>query len=112
MSRHVIVIGAGIAGLTAGIYARRSGFEVTILEQHTIPGGMCTSWSRKGYLFEGAIHWMTGSSPKTELNELWRDTGALSDNVKVFYHEPFFPLNGKEKQCAYIVIWKERENIF
>lgn len=67
MSKKVIIIGAGVAGLSAGIYARRSGFDVTILEQHSIPGGMCTSWKRKGYLFEGAMHWLTGSSPKTEV---------------------------------------------
>lgn len=63
MGKNIIIIGAGIAGLTAGIYARLSGFDVTILEQHTIPGGMCTGWRRKGYLFDGAMHWMTGSSP-------------------------------------------------
>ncbi len=89
MSKQVLIIGAGVAGLTAGIYARRSGFDVTILEQHTIPGGMCTSWRRKGYLFEGAMHWMTGSSPETALHELWREVGALADGVKVRYDEPF-----------------------
>ena len=35
--KKVIIIGGGIAGLSAGVYARRSGFDVTILEQHTIP---------------------------------------------------------------------------
>lgn len=60
MSGRVIVIGAGVAGLTAGIYAGRSGFKVTVLEQHTIPGGMCTSWRRKGYLFEGAVQRTNG----------------------------------------------------
>ena len=89
MSKKVIIIGAGVAGLSAGIYARRSGFDVTILEQHSIPGGMCTSWKRKGYLFEGAMHWLTGSSPKTEVYQIWKDTGALSDNVPVFLRDPF-----------------------
>jgi len=89
MSKHVIVIGAGIAGLTAGIYARRSGFDVTILEQHAIPGGMCTSWRRKGYLFEGGMHWLCGSNPNTDLNEIWRDVGALNNDVKIFYPEIF-----------------------
>jgi phytoene dehydrogenase-like protein len=89
LSKQVIVIGAGVAGLTAGIYAKRSGFNVTIVEQHSVVGGMCTSWKRKGYLFEGAMHWMTGSSPKTEAYRLWRDTGALSDDVAVWTHDPF-----------------------
>jgi len=102
MCKQVIIIGAGIAGLTAGIYARRSGFDVTILEKHAIPGGMCTSWRRKGYLFEGAIHWLTGSSPKTGINEIWRDVGALSDNVKVIYPEVFASVEWKGKTvCLY-----------
>ena len=87
--QKIIVIGAGIAGLSAAIYARRSGFEVTLCEQHSVAGGMCTSWKRKGYLFEGGIHWMTGSSPQTELYQLWKETGALNDELKVFLHEPF-----------------------
>ncbi len=37
-----------------------------------------------GYLFEGAAHWLVGTSRNNELNELWRDIGALSDNVKAF----------------------------
>ena len=88
--KKVIVIGSGIAGLSAAIYAQRSGFNVTICEQHSLPGGMCTSWKRKGYLFEGSIHWMTGSSPKTELHQLWQETGALSDKVNVILKDPFY----------------------
>jgi phytoene dehydrogenase-like protein len=87
---RVAVIGAGIAGLSAAIYARRSGFDVTLIEQHSITGGTCTSWKRKGYLFEGAVHWLTGSSPKTELYQLWNETGALNETVKVFTPEIFY----------------------
>ncbi|MCL2444452.1 MAG: FAD-dependent oxidoreductase, partial [Treponema sp.] len=87
--KKVVVIGAGIAGLSAAIYAQRSGFDVTLCEQHSIAGGMCTSWKRKGYLFEGAIHWLTGSSSKTPLYQVWKDTGALNDNVKVQLEDPF-----------------------
>ena len=89
MNQKVIVIGAGIAGLTAAIYAKRSGFDVTLIEQHSIVGGMCTSWKRKGYLFEGAMHWLTGSKPDTELHQIWRDTGALDKTVPVHLHDPF-----------------------
>jgi len=88
--KKIVVIGAGISGLSAAIYAQRSGFDVTLCEQHSIAGGMCTSWKRKGYLFEGAVHWLTGSSPKTELYQIWKETGALNDTVRVFQHEPFY----------------------
>jgi len=89
VKKHILIIGAGVAGLTAGIYAKRSGFDVTLVEQHSISGGMCTAWRRKGYLFDGAMHWLTGSSPKTEMYQVWRDLGAISDEVPLFHHEPF-----------------------
>jgi phytoene dehydrogenase-like protein len=89
MSKNVIVIGGGIAGLSAAIYAKRSGFDITLCEQHSIVGGMCTSWRRKGYLFEGAIHWLTGSSPQTQVYQMWKETGALDETINVYTHDVF-----------------------
>ena len=88
--KKVIIVGAGIAGLSAGIYARQSGFEATIYESHSIPGGASTSWRRKGYYFEGGLHWLTGSSPETELFKIWRELGALDDTVSIHNRDPFF----------------------
>ncbi|MFB0921584.1 MAG: NAD(P)/FAD-dependent oxidoreductase [Oscillospiraceae bacterium] len=95
--KKVIIVGAGISGLTAGIFARQSGFDVTIYESHTIPGGASTSWRRKGYLFEGGMHWLTGSSKELPLNRLWREVGALDDSVPVYNVDPFlaFDYDGK-----------------
>jgi len=86
--KNVVVIGAGISGLTAAIYAQRSGFDVTLCEQNSRAGGMCSSWMRKGYLFEGSIH-CTGSNPTTALYKLWKATGALGDNVKMYLPDIF-----------------------
>lgn len=88
--RKVIIIGAGVAGLCAGVYAAQSGFDVTVYEGHTIPGGASTSWRRKGYLFEGGMHWLTGSSPKVPINRLWREVGALNDGTVLYQRDPFF----------------------
>ena len=99
----VVIIGAGISGLSAGIYAARSGFDVTILEQHNIPGGLSTSWSRKGYYFEGGMHWLTGSSPKMPLNKIWKETGALQENNPIELRDPLYTVfdeDGK-KVCLY-----------
>lgn len=95
--KKVIIVGAGIAGLTAGVYALQSGFDVTIYESHTIPGGASTSWRRKGYFFEGGMHWLTGSSPKTQLHKLWREVGALTDEVSIYDRDPFFTFEHQGK---------------
>ncbi|UOZ03561.1 NAD(P)/FAD-dependent oxidoreductase [Amycolatopsis sp. WQ 127309] len=39
MTRHVVVIGAGPAGLAAAEHALRAGAEVTVLDQADVPGG-------------------------------------------------------------------------
>ena len=61
--KKVLVIGGGIAGLCAGIYLRKSGFDVEILEKHKISGGLATAWKRQGYTFENCVHWLVGSRP-------------------------------------------------
>lgn len=86
---RIIIIGAGIAGLTAGIYGRLRGFETEIYELHAIPGGECTAWKRGGYTFDGCIHWMMGTKPGSSLNKLWRETGALDDSVGIIRKEEF-----------------------
>ncbi len=87
--KKVVIIGAGIAGLTCGIYAQKSGLDTQILEMQTVPGGECTGWDRGEYHFDGCIHWLTGSAPDTGLYKIWRDTGALDDSVKIVNHESF-----------------------
>jgi len=52
----VVVIGAGVGGLTAATYLAKNGFPVTVLEQHDVPGGYVTSFDRAGELFTLRFH--------------------------------------------------------
>jgi phytoene dehydrogenase-like protein len=72
---EIIIIGAGFAGLAAGIYAQKNGYKSRIFEMHSAPGGLCTSWKRKGYTIDGCIHWLVGSSPNSTFHSLWEDVG-------------------------------------
>ena len=56
----VIVLGAGIAGLICGTFLAKQGKKVLIIEQHSIPGGYCTSFKRKGFIFDAAVHHIGG----------------------------------------------------
>src|SRR5262245_55560248 len=72
-SRKVVIIGAGIAGLCAAVYAQQAGYQVEVLEQHDAPGGLATSWRRGEYTFETCLHWLVGSNPKGALHAQWAE---------------------------------------
>jgi phytoene dehydrogenase-like protein len=76
--KKILIIGAGFAGLAAGIYARLNGYKADIYEMHDLPGGLCTSWKRKGYTFDSCIHWLVGSSPESGMHDLWEETGIAA----------------------------------
>lgn len=72
----MIIIGAGLAGLSTGCYARMNGYAVRIFEQHSKPGGQCTAWRRGDFTFDGCIHWLMGASPDAELHQIYRELGV------------------------------------
>lgn len=85
--KSMIIIGAGIAGLSAGCYARMNGYRAQIFEMHNNPGGLCTSWKRKGYTFDGCIHWLVGSGPGSSMHRMWEELGAVQDRQMVNHDE-------------------------
>jgi phytoene dehydrogenase-like protein len=85
--RTLLVIGAGIAGLSAGCYAQMNGYRTRLLELHTIPGGLCTSWRRKGYLFDGAIRYLSGAGPRANAHLVWKELRMLEGRRFHFYDE-------------------------
>ncbi|MBN2484146.1 MAG: NAD(P)/FAD-dependent oxidoreductase [Candidatus Omnitrophica bacterium] len=54
----VVIIGAGIGGLVCGCYLAKAGLKILIIEQQNIPGGYCTSFSRRGYRFDVGVHYL------------------------------------------------------
>ena len=86
--KKIVIIGGGVAGLTAGIFAQKNGFESVILEKHHTLGGECTGWDRQGYHIDGCIHWLVGTKEGTPIRELWDNVGAL-DGVEIYHPESF-----------------------
>ena len=77
MQKSIIIIGAGMGGLASGIFGQLNGYRTQIFEMHSIPGGQCTSWKRKGYTFDVCIHHLFGCGPGTKINGLWKELGAM-----------------------------------
>jgi len=79
MTQSILIIGAGIAGLSAGIYGQLNGFSTRIYEKHSLPGGLCTAWQRRGYWFDGCIHYLIGSGPDQWGYPLMRQVGVVGE---------------------------------
>jgi phytoene dehydrogenase-like protein len=87
--KTIIIIGAGFAGLSAGIYGQLNGYKTTILEMRDKPGGLCTSWNRRRYTFDGCIHWLVGSSKASGIHDIWEETGIAKDRQFINLDEYF-----------------------
>jgi C-3',4' desaturase CrtD len=57
---EVLVIGAGIAGLTAAALLANNGAKVQVVERHTRPGGCASFYLRAGYRFDVGATLMSG----------------------------------------------------
>jgi len=83
----MIIIGAGLGGLSTGCYAQMNGYKTQILELHEIPGGCCTRGN--AMIFASTVHqWLLGSGPGNEMHQIWREIGAL-DSKEVRHPEIF-----------------------
>ncbi|CAN5740983.1 phytoene desaturase family protein [soil metagenome] len=54
---HVIVVGAGFAGLSAACFLGRGGVRVTLVERHEQPGGRARVWAEGGFRFDMGPSW-------------------------------------------------------
>ena len=67
---HVVVIGAGPAGLTAAYVLSKQGFAVTVLEADSVVGGISRTAQYKGYRFDiGGHRFFTKVTPVLDLWE-------------------------------------------
>ncbi len=82
----VVVIGAGIGGLTCAAYLAKNGKRVRVLEQHYAPGGCCTSFSRKGFRFDAGVLHITGGK---ESGAFQRVLSALDMEGEIQFKEQF-----------------------
>ena len=55
--KKAIIIGAGFSGLSAASFLARDGFEVTVIEKNSIPGGRARKFEAEGFIFDMGPSW-------------------------------------------------------
>ncbi|MGC7099933.1 phytoene desaturase family protein [Amycolatopsis lurida] len=88
MTDHVVVVGAGLAGLSAALHLLGSGREVTLVEQGERPGGRAGQSALDGYRFD------TGASVLTMpelVDEALAAVGeSISDRLRLVRLDPAY----------------------
>lgn len=95
----VVIIGAGLGGLTAGAKLAREGKKVKIIEQHTIPGGCATTFRRKGRTIEVGLHEMDGLHKEDNKYHIFNDLGVF-DNITFLDLPEFYKYRKGDFRCV------------
>ena len=86
----ILIIGGGVAGLSAGIYALKNGHSAIICERHKVAGGNLTGWQRGEYHIDNCIHWLTGTNPNTNNYKMWLELGAIDEHTQIYQSDTLY----------------------
>ena len=84
-SYDVVIIGAGVGGLTAGALLSKAGLSVCLLEKEPHVGGYLAGFRRKDFRFDTAIHWLNQCNPDGLVSRLFDAIG--SDHPKAIQQQ-------------------------
>lgn len=101
----VSIIGAGISGLSLGCYLQMNGYETSIFEKNPVAGGLCTSWTKGEFTFDGCLHWVLGSDTGSSFNKLWTELLNMK-SIEFINHEVKIAIEVKDNYNKY------GENVF
>ncbi|HEY9648951.1 MAG TPA: FAD-dependent oxidoreductase, partial [Chroococcidiopsis sp.] len=62
-AQRVVVVGAGIGGLTAAALLAHRGYRVTVFDQAIVPGGCASTFARRGFTFDVGATQVAGLEP-------------------------------------------------
>lgn len=82
----VVVIGAGIGGLSTAALLAKTGKSVLLVERHDRPGGYAHGFKRRNFHFDSGVHLVSGCSPEgygngSTINKICRAVGIDSQTL-------------------------------
>jgi C-3',4' desaturase CrtD len=102
----VIIVGAGIGGLTTGALLARYGYDVSIYDQAIVPGGCASTFQRKGFTFDVGATQVAGL-----------EMGGIHHRIFKELEIELPPATNCDPACAVylpeekqpIMVWRDRE---
>ena len=77
----VIIVGSGVGGLTCGALLSKRGYKVLVLEQHYQVGGYCSSFQRKGFVFNTGVEDVSGLWERGAVAFLLKELGLKKEDL-------------------------------
>ncbi|MEQ3662009.1 MAG: NAD(P)/FAD-dependent oxidoreductase, partial [Flavobacterium sp.] len=90
-----IIVGSGAGGLVTALCLAKSGQNVLVLEQHSVPGGWCHSFTLKGQRFSPGVHYIGLLDKGQSTENLYKGLGIANDLT-------FFRMNKKSYDHCHI----------
>ncbi len=89
---HIVIIGSGLAGLTAGAALSKAGHQVSIFEHYAQPGGVTAPYEKEGFRWDLGQLLIEGLGADEPLGNILAELGVLSKiQVKVDERRYVFP---------------------
>ncbi|MFW9867041.1 MAG: phytoene desaturase family protein, partial [Candidatus Thorarchaeota archaeon] len=100
---QIIVIGAGLGGLTAASLLSKRGLEVLVIEQHYQPGGSCTSFKKEDRVFDCGTATIFGFGEKG-FNPYYYIINQIEEEINVIPRDIFHRMWFLNEE---ILFWKD-----
>jgi phytoene dehydrogenase-like protein len=102
MDYDAIVIGGGIAGLTASAYLARAGHKTLLCEKKSACGGLVNSFERDGFTYDGGIRAMENSGVVFPmLKHLGLEIEFVKNHVSIGIEDRVIRVNSEENIAEY-----------
>jgi len=92
VTTDVVIVGAGLGGLSAARHLQERGHDVVVIEHHSKPGGYAHYFRASGYRFEVALHALDGLGPGGWARPMFESLG-IADTVEFNRLEPFYTVS-------------------
>ena len=99
-SKSAIIIGSGLGGLSTALRLSTEGYDVTVIEKHSKPGGRLNQLKLDGFTFDVGPSFMSMS---WELEELFKSNG-LKNPIELEELDPLYQVyfEGEKNLIAYL----------
>lgn len=101
-NKKIVIVGAGMAGLTAAAYLTRKNYNVLLLEKNNRIGGLVNTFSQDGFFFDaGPRAFVNSGIVKPILNDLGIRWDYLENKISIGIEDQLFRINSMDSAREY-----------